>query len=504
MNTFHNTVKYLENADIPFYSFLSAWFSAILLRSLLEKFSSCSPLELQTLGHFIAFYSASFLAASLILHFITAEHIVKVLRVTLPSALLLCVAPLVDLAVSSGKGYNMSYLLPGEHDDLVFRFFTFFGDFPTIGGSRGIRVEIALFLVLCFLYARIKGCGMLRSLSASFLVYCKIFLLAASPFVLRFIYSSSGCDFNYSEPLLTRYLAIVAVVLAIITAMRANRDYFLMMVKDLRPLRILHYLLMLAIGLACGAGTGKLSIDPDLVFRLALISVSLTLCAVFAIAENNFHDLSIDRISSPNRPLCLGCDSQQYMAAGRWCFIVSLLTAAAAGYATLFTVLLFSGNYHLYSAPPVRFKRVPVASKLVISLNSWALMLLGYSFAEPSLWGFPPLLTLFVLIMYTGAANFIDIKDFEGDAAAGVKTLPVLIGLEQAKFLVACSFFVTCSAFFYPLRHQPAYALPFALSGMAFYFLISRKSYREKPVLLLYLALMSYLTFLIATGRAVF
>ena len=112
--------------------------------------------------------------------------------------------------------------------------------------------------------------------------------------------------------------------------------------------------------------------------------------------------------------------------------------------------------------------------------------MLGYIFVTGSLLSFPLQLIPIFLIGFTLALSFIDIKDFASDKKAGVKTLPVLIGLKKSKTVIGLAFVATYVSFASIVVELWAISLLFCL-GLTQLVLIKRKGYKEKPVLVLYL-----------------
>jgi 4-hydroxybenzoate polyprenyltransferase len=151
-----------------------------------------------------------------------------------------------------------------------------------------------------------------------------------------------------------------------------------------------------------------------------------------------------------------------------------------------FFILLFCGNYFLYSMPPLRLKRIPFFSKLFISLNSLILVLLGYATVCGSFTGFPKLLIAYFLVLFTAAINFIDIKDFEGDRENGIGTLPVLLGLKRAKVVIGMFVMVTYLALILIFK-KPYVLVPLGILGSLQFALINRKQYSENLVFAVYL-----------------
>jgi 4-hydroxybenzoate polyprenyltransferase len=149
-------------------------------------------------------------------------------------------------------------------------------------------------------------------------------------------------------------------------------------------------------------------------------------------------------------------------------------------------VFCLIGNYFLYSIPPLRFKRIPFFSKGIISLNCIAMMLAGYTFAGKELRTFPVNIILFVLIFFTACINFIDIKDYEGDKAEGIKTLPVLLGLKWSKRVIGFFFIIAYALFPYLIGPRSVFPVSI-LFGVAIFFAINAKQYKERIIFLLYL-----------------
>ena len=207
-----------------------------------------------------------------------------------------------------------------------------------------------------------------------------------------------------------------------------------LLVADLRPERVLHYDALVLLGVALQVrATGIL---PEAQPLLAILGLLVALCyaAVFAIVSNNIEDLAIDRISNARRPLASGAiELVRYRRLGRLALVIALLLASLVGPVALAAVAAVTSVYTLYSCPPFRLKRVPVFAKLMIGANSAILAAAGFVLSGGH-WADFPLPWLLYLVFAVGlAANFIDLKDTAGDAADGVRTLPVLYGARRAR-----------------------------------------------------------------------
>jgi 4-hydroxybenzoate polyprenyltransferase len=173
----------------------------------------------------------------------------------------------------------------------------------------------------------------------------------------------------------------------------------------------------------------------DLVTFLVALCSMISAC-IFAIITNDLVDESIDRISNPERPLVTGALTTEIMRDGaRIALLSTLLGGLALGSYALFWLSVFTAAYYVYSAPPLRLKRVPVLSSFFIGLASVSFMLLGFYLVsyDQTLLAFPGRLAFLVVASMMLLTNVRDLKDIDGDRAAGINTLPVILGDRRAR-----------------------------------------------------------------------
>lgn len=213
---------------------------------------------------------------------------------------------------------------------------------------------------------------------------------------------------------------------------------------DLRPERLLHYDIMVLLG-AMLHWRDAAALDPwPGALALAALFVALMYAALFAIISNNIEDLAIDRISNRQRPLPKGLISEaRYRRIGWMALLVALVLSALISPSALLAVAAVSLMYHLYSCQPLRLKRIPILAKLIIGANSLLLALAGFVLAGGAWQAFPLAWAAYLFIAVGLAANFIDLKDTEGDRAEGIQTLPVLLGQSNARRLIVV--FTVCA-----------------------------------------------------------
>jgi 4-hydroxybenzoate polyprenyltransferase len=210
---------------------------------------------------------------------------------------------------------------------------------------------------------------------------------------------------------------------------------------------------------------------------------------LFSVFQNDIYDEAIDSISNKNRPLIAKTLSQQDMVLTSKIFlIISLLLAYAVGHYTLFFVGLFIFLSHIYSSPPLRLRRFFPINSFIVALACLSAILSGFFLMSPdeSIIAFPTTLTLGILVFFTlGLVNFKDIKDIAGDKAAGIQTLPVLLGEKKSKQIIAgilCLFFLAIPFYF----RISVLLIPSIITSILTWRFITAKIYEEWKFFLVY------------------
>ncbi|OFZ20316.1 MAG: hypothetical protein A2X94_02820 [Bdellovibrionales bacterium GWB1_55_8] len=503
-----NLIDRLESKDVPFFWSVLTFVFAVTIRNFVELFNTHERIDLfgiATLVHYSLFYGALALALAVLLRRATALPIERVLRVVLPSFVIVITAPLFDLLISGGSGFPMGYFGPEFHDRMFLRFLTFFGTgippaqhapIPTMGITPGIRIEVAFVLAGLTYYLRIKGASWLRTVFSVFAGYSLIFAFVSAPFFLMGFSRLIGIypPGDWSPTYALAYALLIAILGGVLVCIW-NRAFFLALARDFRWERLLHFELMFVLGIVMKPDQARSALEaPTLETLLAywVAGVALAFAWLFSVMTNNLVDSGIDAIANPGRPIPAGAIPPDRYKSTSWIVLgLAVSYAALAGFYPLFMILLFVGGYFLYSMPPLRLKTVPFFSKVIIAFNSLTLVIFGFVSHSPDLELFPKPLIVFFLVGMTAAIQFIDLKDYEGDRAEGIRTLPVLLGLRRSQFVIGV--FVALGYFGITTRipDKTTSAL-FVLVGLVQFLLIIRKKYTEKPVFLLYLASLVY------------
>jgi homogentisate phytyltransferase/homogentisate geranylgeranyltransferase len=182
-----------------------------------------------------------------------------------------------------------------------------------------------------------------------------------------------------------------------------------------------------AIATAADAATDAADLTATLIAALA-VNVSI-------VGVNQITDVDIDRINKPYLPIAAGdltlAQAKVIVAVAT---VLPLVMALTQGVAETVAVAAALAVGALYSLPPARLKRFPVAASLCISgVRSLAVNLGVYAhFAhriDPPVWA----LCAFVLPFSFAIAVLKDVPDIEGDRRFRIRTFSVRLGPERVK-----------------------------------------------------------------------
>jgi homogentisate phytyltransferase/homogentisate geranylgeranyltransferase len=162
---------------------------------------------------------------------------------------------------------------------------------------------------------------------------------------------------------------------------------------------------------------------------LATLVAGLTV-NVAIVGVNQITDVEIDRVNKPWLPIAAGdLTPKAATAIVAACTVIPLAMALTQGAIETVAVAAALTVGALYSLPPVRLKRFPVAASLCISGVRSVVVNLGvyWHFAgaiDPPVWA----LCLFVLPFSFAIAVLKDVPDIEGDRRFSIRTFTVRLG----------------------------------------------------------------------------
>ena len=185
----------------------------------------------------------------------------------------------------------------------------------------------------------------------------------------------------------------------------------------------------------CGVVSSGVPLADRWPFLIAGAALTGPLVCGTSQAVNDWFDRHVDAINQPERPIPSG------RIAGRWglwiaCLgtLLSLAVAAATGRWVLGATCLGLACAWGYSAPPFRFKVSGIWGPAVVALTYEGLT--WFTGAAVMAGALPETRVLAILALYSiGAHGIMTLNDFkavEGDRATGLRSLPVVMGVDGA------------------------------------------------------------------------
>jgi 4-hydroxybenzoate polyprenyltransferase len=173
--------------------------------------------------------------------------------------------------------------------------------------------------------------------------------------------------------------------------------------------------------------------------RIGLALLSACAATGASNAWNQAFDADIDRVNKPFRPIPAGHASVRgAMQLGDALALSSLVFAAFVSLGFLCCVGAGVLGTWIYSAPPLRTKRLTFGALLTIAIPRGLLVpVAGWAVVTDPLTAEPWALGAVVGLFVFGAAVTKDFADVEGDRAHGCRTLPVVWGTARAARAIA-------------------------------------------------------------------
>lgn len=474
--------SYCEQLKITWVHYLSTFFGIIFLRIFLENYSSPHlsgdyTSVLTTFAHYPSFYAAVFLSLNLIIYFFTRKKVQDILKISLLFSPVLLLPPLFDLVITQGRGWQLAYIFQG-FPELIFSFFTFFGNLYDPGISLGMRVEVLLILIGLFVFIYYQKKQLVNAFFAAFITYCVFYIYFALP-----SFSSKLMQLGtliYQEELnlvMARIFWLIIVAQVLLLWYFTQPKIFKAWMKNLRWERIIYYCSIAGLGIYYAGGlTGD---------YLSLIICALVLAINFwlAVGVNDLADIKGDRISNPERPLVkekISTAEQKFINLGLFFFLIT--GALLLNYLVFILMLLYQFIYYIYSAPPLRLKRCLGISSVLVGLNAVLVFMAGFFLvSELEFHDFPMAMFWLLLIIYSLIVNVKDIKDEAGDKADHIKTIITVFGLIKGKKIIAYLSILALLLVALAVHYWLIYLFSLVFAGII-YRLITRKNYQESKL----------------------
>ncbi len=190
----------------------------------------------------------------------------------------------------------------------------------------------------------------------------------------------------------------------------------------------------------CGVVSSGVALGSRWPFLIAGLLLTGPIVCGTSQAVNDWFDRHVDAINEPGRPIPSG------RVPGRWGLglalggtVVSLIVATLIGPWVLVATLVALASGWAYSAPPFRLKASGIWGPAVCAFSYEGLT--WFTGASVMAGGLPDARILWLLGLYSlGAHGIMTLNDFkavEGDRVMGLRSLPVVLGIDRAA-RVAC------------------------------------------------------------------
>jgi 4-hydroxybenzoate polyprenyltransferase len=530
-------VEKIEEYPLTISQWILAFSSIIAIRMLGENliggFESKSPSFFlgSTLVAYL-FFLFSYLIVLVFLLLYTKENITKIANILLWGFTLAIFPPLIDkIWCSSQKCW--SFYTFDSFSGLIHRFFTFFGDNPTLGITYGVRFEVALAVIFIGIYLYLKTKRLEKAILGGILVYVILFILGSFPSWLTLIFqifskkavavqgfdiaalflspisyfSFVDSDFlnalNLKMNLIYAFLVIPTLVLL---AWLAYSKKAWEIAKNIRWIQISVHAGIILVGAGLGAYyfPANISINLFSFFALANLILAAILAWLASVFINDIEDLEIDKITNKKRPLVKDDVSiSEYGNLFLVSFVLSLILALTVGIKFFLIILIYQVIGWVYSAWPFRLKRFPIVASIFSALALTLLFISGFILLADgqNISALPMKVFWLLIIAFTVSLPIKDLKDIEGDRANGVWTIPVLLGDSWSRFLIGLGIFVSYSLSVVWLNAKLLF-LPAMILGAISFAVLQNKKISPRRVhiwifgfLFIYVLLMGYLVF---------
>lgn len=448
--------------------FLSLTFMRDFLENFIETPNIVLPLSMRY--EFTVVWIVIFLALSIFMHFISRVSLVDVSKLVVFVFLITFIAPICDAIFYYGSDFQLGYVR--EH--FLENYFTFFAWSPRgEAATIGIRIEIFLALWISALYTAAKTQSWLRATFAALGSYSILFVWMATPMLhgplVTLVSHIPGFSGVADELAKLRYPAHVNLISTILFVVLSSIYIYMLgirkvtkalkidtsdiklrmrdvgvIIKNIRPLRVIHFMVLVLLGYALGYsmlwGNAIQSVKMD-VLQIGILCAAIVFAWAFAVGINDIYDREIDAISNGDRPLIKGViNTQTYHFYALIFATISVLLALQVNNVSASIIFYFCVYYsYVYSAPPFRFRQYLFIPNIQIGVCCLLAVLLGMSayFHAATFKFVPNGAALYIFLAFACASTLKDLKDYEGDKAAGICTLTTLLGPSRSRFFVA-------------------------------------------------------------------
>jgi 4-hydroxybenzoate polyprenyltransferase len=343
---------------------------------------------------------------------------------------LILLVPFIDAITG---GYLVTY--PLRLEPYLVNFLNPFVSMSDIGVSPGQRIVVFLISCLIGIYGYIKTEKIITSIFLGLACFGVIviwgglttFLAGNRP---ETIYVSGGILYTDSQKFAAIYMLLFIPILFLYCFLFGKHN-FKLAISSTRFYRIVFFGGMGIFGFILGIHQKGIFFRGGVLDFAGILLIFLCPAFGFSAAQvlNDFIDIEGDRITKPRNPLIRGIERKYYVVWGVCLTTLCLAISSMINFSAFLIMIAFLMLSVIYSAPPVRLKRIPVISTFMLSVSVILILALGFSvfYGNRALNELPLAIIIPTLVSITLGFSTKDIKDLKGDKADGVLTLPGLL-----------------------------------------------------------------------------
>ena len=499
-------LKNLFEKRVDVLSWMTLLLSIIFLRSFIEQFLAVArPLTmLETIMEFV--HNLYFFALVIVMLWLFLSFILKMkpqkLSYLLIFSLFLVIFPtIIDMLKTQGQIYWSFYLLSAPRD-LWGQYLSVFGHLPSGIVYFGTKITFIFAILALTFLVWVMTKSWLKALLTAFSTYSILFFMGSFPSLFYYgyvffarkenplaihafdiagffgapekIWGVLFPSFQYTLAYKLNYPYFILLVFFLaVLFWRISREQFLAVLKNSRIPQMIYHWGMFFVGIGLGFLQYPNNFHLNLFSFLAvlILSISIYLSWMATVVVNDIHDLKIDCVSNPGRPLPKNIFTEEtYFKFGVACFLIALLGGLTIGLTFALLLMIYQILAWFYSATPFRLKKFPLIATFVSAMASLTILFLGYILVsdDQTIHGLSWRIILLLLIAYTISLPIKDFKDIEGDKKDGIWTWPVICGEKKGRLIVATGIFLSYALSVFFLNEPKLFIWAMLFGAMTF------------------------------------
>ena len=460
--------------------------------------------------HNLLFFLLAIILLWILLALLINENPFKLGKIMLWGSLVIILPPIFDMLKTGGGTFWSPYLF-SDYLALWSQFISFFGNLPTGMLYFGTRILAFLTVLGMAFMIFLKTKNLIKALAGAFLAYLILFLMVGFPSLVAYLYyflqggkkvsEISSVDIvqllastkpifgviftdaithMVSFNLNLMYFPILCLALAVLFLL-GNKPKLVALIKNARLPQIIGHIGFFAVGMGLGflayPDNFELGLFP--IFAVLDLILAIILAWVSSVIVNDVYDFEVDKLSNTDRPLPKGIfEAKEYLNLGIIIFFLSLLGGLVVS--PKFAGLLFVYQFiaWAYSSEPFRLKNFPVVGTLLGAVDLILVMMIGFTLisGDNNIQGLSWRVILYLLIFLTFFLPIKDFKDIEADKKYRTWTLPVILGEETGRMLLAIWAFISFVASVFFLNEYRLFWWAIIFGSIMFFVLINKKT----------------------------